>query len=550
LLGRRFKVPVVLFALFAFLMVAIAPANAAAPAVPWGTATARENFPKPVADWFERNVFSKFTGTASEFFTNPDAPFDTPFFYPPHPEWMSGVTNTHVTTAEQMIDFIKSLPTDYLRWDFVGNVTTYDLASGVYIPLLNFGYPVLVFSKGPDGPVFDPEELRALGKPIYCINGPVHGNEHSGVEATISTMKRLAYDEYNVLDKISVVIIPRVNIDGSYWNIRGTNTARGQARGLDINRDGTMFLSPQTRLFHMITNAYKPHMGVDLHETAWQAPNSAYSATSVSSPPRYYPSGEYGVGDTVSIGPVAVPVATGDGIEPRTMNMGRNYMYGTTGLLTTGNEFHNLPDEVSGWHNKMLTYIKQYYESQNMCALELSGSEDGTYARKPDGVEVVSGDQIIKMPGDVPQWFTFFGSIPSEGYNGDAFGLKHAITLLLEIPGMGSGEMKIRMYNQFLCQQAQMMFLAEHAQEILKDIEKSWEGTKTDRSDIALWTRQTFSTLRHKLFNVVNGVIADVDDPNVNYIYEYTIPYFWSSNERKAGRLVTRPYAYIMTPSM
>jgi hypothetical protein len=543
------KKQIVLIALFAvaIMLGAVSMSMAAAPAVPWGTATARENFPKPVADWFERNVFNKFTGTKSEFFTHPDAPFDIPFFYPPYPEWMSGVTNTRVTTDEDLINFIKGLPTNYMRWDFVGNVTTYDLNSGVYSPLLNFGYPVVVFSKGPDGPVFDPEELRALGKPIYCINGPIHGNEHSGVEATISTMKRLAYDEYKVLDKISVIVIPRMNIDGSYWNTRGTNTVRGTARGMDMNRDGTMFLSPQNRLANMIHNAYKPHMSIDLHETAWHVP-SVFNATTPSWPPRYYPSGEYGVGNVVSIDAIAVPVATGPGVTPRTMNIGSNYMYYTTGIIATANEFHNTPDAVSNWQRKMLAYVKQYFESQNMYAMDISGTEYATYARKPDGVDVVSGDQIIKMPGDVPQWLAYFLSMPDECYGSDALGLKHSLTYLTEIPGMGSGEMKIRMYNQFLNQQAQMFFLAEHSQEILNDLENAWEALKTDRLKIALWNWQTFGSSKQKIFNVVGGNIADVDDPNRSHYYEFTMPYVWHNLERKAGKTVDRPYAYIIDP--
>ncbi|MCL1874888.1 MAG: hypothetical protein FWF87_01355 [Synergistaceae bacterium] len=543
------KKQIMIIALFvaAVMLLCVTASMAAAPAVPWGTATARENFPKPVADWFERNVFSKFTGTKSEYFTNPNAPFDTPFFSPPYPAWMSGVTGTRVTSQEDLINFIKALPKTYMRWDYVGNVTTYDLASGVYSPLLNFGYPVVVFSKGPDGPVFEPSELRALGKPIYCINGPIHGNEHSGVEATISTMKRLASDEYKVLDNISVIVIPRVNIDGSYWNTRGTNTIRGTARGMDMNRDGAMFLAPQTRLVHMIHNAYKPHMVIELHETAWHTP-SVFNATTPSWPQRYYPSGEYGVGPTVSIDAVAVPVATGPDVAPRTMNIGGNYMYYTTGIIPTANEYHNTPDAVWNWHNKMITYVKQHYESQNMYATDISGTENATYARKYDGVEVASGDQIIKMPGDVPQWLTYFLSIPDEGYGSDAIGLKHALSYLTEIPGMGSGEMKIRMYNQFLSQQAQMLFLSKNAQEILNDLENAWEGMKNDRSSLALWNWQTYSPQKQKVLNVVSGDIVDADDPNRSHFHEYTIPYVWHNHERKAGKTVSRPYAYIIDP--
>ena len=67
--------------------------------------------------------------------------------------------------------------------------------------------------------------LRALGKPVVLIRGPIHGGEVSAGEAELLTAKRLAEghaDMAGVLDKVSVVIVPRYNVDGHKVLQRGT----------------------------------------------------------------------------------------------------------------------------------------------------------------------------------------------------------------------------------------------------------------------------------------------------------------------------------------
>lgn len=526
---------------FALLVVMViigtSVAFAAAPTTPFQLGTGG-TFPKPVYDWYVKNVFNKFTGIIGGFM-NADAPFDTPAFYPPHAPFFAGQGTLQSTTYDECIAFIKSLPKNYMRWDYVGNITTYDRSGSagayVYLPLVNFGYPVIVFSKGPNGPVFDPEELRALGKPIYFIEGPIHGNEMSGGEATISTIKRLAYDEYNVLDKISVVIVPRLNIDGAYWNIRGSYIIRGQGWGMDQNRDGTMLHSPQSRLINMITNAYKPHLGIDIHEMSWSAPTGS---------PVYYPSGVYGEGSTVSIGAVTVPNNTIDGSGTTTIN--RHFTYQGWSPIDLGSKYHNTPKAISDWQDKLLEYIKNYFAQQNMFSHEYILGTQNTMARKPDGVEVVSGDQIVKYPGNVQQYFRFADCIPDEGYGDGALGLKQMIEFCAEVPSSSGAEYKLRVYFHFVAQQAQMKFLAEHAQEILKDVEDSRNWMHNDTSDVALWNWQTHEPRRHKVFKVIDGKIADAETGD--HYYEYTVPMHFHNKERKAGKTVTRPFAYIIDP--
>ena len=63
-----------------------------------------------------------------------------------------------------------------------------------------------------------------------------------------------------VLDKLSIVIIPRANPDGAAAN------TRENANGADINRDHALFSQPETRLLHGLALKLPPSVVVDAHE--------------------------------------------------------------------------------------------------------------------------------------------------------------------------------------------------------------------------------------------------------------------------------------------
>jgi hypothetical protein len=147
--------------------------------------------------------------------------------------------------------------------------------------------------------VFAPEEVKALGRPIVLCEGSIHGNESAAMEAMMHLAKRLADPEHvetlnHLLDRVSVVIIPRYNPDGNWRNIREsdslqawhyTTTAAADAKstsysrisGLDLNRDQTGFESPITRLVNQIWNAYEPHLIADGHQQGISTGTSAWN---------------------------------------------------------------------------------------------------------------------------------------------------------------------------------------------------------------------------------------------------------------------------------
>ena len=165
------------------------------------------------------------------------------------------------TTHEELIAFIDALPDDHLRVLYLGTFPSY--AKGA--DALSFDLPALIFSK----PVcYDASALSSLGKPIVYVQAQIHGDEPSGCDALLAVAADLARDEAGILDKISVILLPRFNVDGAWRNRRETGLPGGGE--VDANRDATAALSPLTRAVRNLLVTYRPHVFVDLHEMGFE----------------------------------------------------------------------------------------------------------------------------------------------------------------------------------------------------------------------------------------------------------------------------------------
>jgi len=190
------------------------------------------------------------------------------------------------TSHEDLIDYIEALPRTNMQLRYVGEIFTYvtdnDTPADLGLPIRSFKYPILVFTK--EG-VFDPADVKALGRPIVLFEGSIHGGEISATESMLTLAKRLAGGDLNsLLNSVSVIIIPRHNVDGVFKLQRGTDSIQpwnygtnvnnainqtgtiSRVSGLDMNRDNTGFESPIVRLVHIIWNAYEPHFIGDGHQ--------------------------------------------------------------------------------------------------------------------------------------------------------------------------------------------------------------------------------------------------------------------------------------------
>jgi hypothetical protein len=115
----------------------------------------------------------------------------------------------------------------------------------------------------------DPEHAQELidqfgdFKVPFFINASIHGGEVTGVDAAMRLIETLAYSNtqevQTILDNLIVLINVVQNPDG---RIMGT---RGNANGIDINRDFITQSQPETRATVKVFTEWNPMVVLDLH---------------------------------------------------------------------------------------------------------------------------------------------------------------------------------------------------------------------------------------------------------------------------------------------
>ncbi|MFN2747796.1 MULTISPECIES: M14 family metallopeptidase [unclassified Bacillus (in: firmicutes)] len=171
----------------------------------------------------------------SSLYPEPEETFQTPAFVK---------KGEAFTTQEEMMKFIHRLT-----------------KKSPYVKMKNLGssiekrkIPVLYFTKD--------ERIRTISKkPTVWLQGQIHGNEPAAGEAALAMAEKLAgpYGE-QVLEKVNVIIVPRVNPDGSY------HFNRRLSSGIDGNRDHVKLESPEVRAIHKEFAKFSPEVAIDAHE--------------------------------------------------------------------------------------------------------------------------------------------------------------------------------------------------------------------------------------------------------------------------------------------
>ena len=113
----------------------------------------------------------------------------------------------------------------------------------------------------------DPAAIARLGRPVIWLIGQQHGNEPAGGEAMLALASALGRGELApVLSRITVVIVPRANVDGAAAD------KRVLASGADGNRDHLLLSQPEVRALHQAMAALPPDVVFDHHEfsVAWR----------------------------------------------------------------------------------------------------------------------------------------------------------------------------------------------------------------------------------------------------------------------------------------
>jgi hypothetical protein len=159
-----------------------------------------------------------------------------------------------LTSQDEMATFLAILAREsrHLRLKSLGRSTL-----GRDIPLL------YATKEGLD----DPAAIARLGRPVIWLIGQQHGNEPAGGEAMLAVAMALSAGELEpLLGQLSVVIVPRGNVDGAAAD------RRDLASGADPNRDHLLLSQPEVRALHAAMRSLPPDVVVDHHEfsVAWR----------------------------------------------------------------------------------------------------------------------------------------------------------------------------------------------------------------------------------------------------------------------------------------
>ena len=172
-------------------------------------------------------------------YSDPAEQFDTPGFAPGRADF---------TSHEEMSGFLSRLQQQ------AGNLQVRIAGASQE----GRAIPLLVLSNS--GATATADLLR-LNRPVVLLVGLQHGNEPAGGEAMLVLAKELAAGRLKpLLDRITVLIVPRANPDGAYYFTRSPHG------NTDINRDHVKVELPETAALHRVVNEFRPHVFVDAHE--------------------------------------------------------------------------------------------------------------------------------------------------------------------------------------------------------------------------------------------------------------------------------------------
>ncbi|WP_078392840.1 M14 family zinc carboxypeptidase [Shouchella patagoniensis] len=171
-------------------------------------------------------------------YPDPGVGYDTPGFQ--DEKW-------DFTTTEEMMAFLNELDhkSDLMQMEIAGYSQ-----EGREIPLLLFT-------------TSDSEESEDFNsKPTVWLEAQVHGSEAGAGEAALVTAQQLATGQLgeDILKEINVIIVPRVNPDGSHYY------QFGSARGLWINRDHMKVDLPETKVMNQALQRFQPEVFLTSHE--------------------------------------------------------------------------------------------------------------------------------------------------------------------------------------------------------------------------------------------------------------------------------------------
>jgi hypothetical protein len=137
------------------------------------------------------------------------------------------------------------------------------------------GIPIHAGIVSSDG-VFDREQIKLAGRPVFFNNNGIHPGEPEGIDACMALVRDLCVEPERLaaLGKTVLLFIPIYNVDGSL-NRADTSRVnqdgpeqfgfRGNSRHLDLNRDFIKCDSLNAQVFNQLLTSWDPDVMVDTH---------------------------------------------------------------------------------------------------------------------------------------------------------------------------------------------------------------------------------------------------------------------------------------------
>lgn len=168
-----------------------------------------------------------------KFFIDPEIEINTPTF----------LKKTGFTNYQELISYINALKSkheDLVTISYIGTSQ-----KGKQIPMIR-----LIKKNGID------DKVRVW------FQGCLHGDEPASTEGMLFLMDKILNEEqYSyLLEKLDICIVPMANIDGN------EKLERLVANGLDLNRDQTKLMAPESRFLKQAFSDFDAEVAVDFHE--------------------------------------------------------------------------------------------------------------------------------------------------------------------------------------------------------------------------------------------------------------------------------------------
>lgn len=382
--------------------------------------------------------------------------------------------------------------------------------------------------------VTTPEEAVALGRPIIFYQCQVHGNEYSPSEGGLENALRLVTKDLDVLDKVTILLCPRVNVDGA----KAATRIPANSYDKDFNRDNFTFDNAESRVIHGEFIKFHPHFFLDAHEFSG---NGQYTIQM-----------EQENGETRPV----------------------QHMFAYDFELSSGKNF-NIPQEVRDLTNNVIVpevvqtlsdlggYRMIEYTEQNSITgagpvdpealkdlKEYQKDELGEYVLDSNGEKILQEStnpsyenmKLSEIPGDY-----FRELMPNSRHSYDAHGLQIAVNFLVEIRGLGIGkenwDRRVKTHADVCAEM--IKWAASNDQLLLDTVNGAREkaiasgAIYNDDDKVVLEVTQDYSEVRD--FSAIN-----LEDFSLT-----TLPVaFWNTQKATISKSRPEPTAYLLPKGM